>query len=56
MVKSGSNLGKLIDYNCNYGKNRRSLNSKQAIKMLKASSEKVQKNVVYEKAPTFFNQ
>ncbi len=33
-----------------YGRNRHSLNSKQAIKMLKATAEKVQKNVAYEKA------
>ncbi len=39
-----------------YGKNRHSLNSKQTIKMLKTTAEKVQKSVVYEKAPTFFNQ
>ncbi len=38
------------------GNNRHSLNSQKSIKILKASAEKVQKNVVYEKAPTFFNQ
>ncbi len=38
------------------GKNRHSLNSRQTIKMLKTTAEKVQKNVVYETVPTFFNQ
>ncbi len=32
------------------GKNRNSLNSKETIKMLKTTAEKVQKNVAYEKA------
>ncbi len=33
-----------------YGKNRCSLNSKQTIKMLKTTAEKVQTNVAYETA------